>query len=75
MFTFPPERSNSGRGQITLHSSLGTAENRTRAVADVVKSLGEEVIPGIRNEVLTDSDSLNVVKCLYSMVLIAMHLS
>ncbi|KAK9947744.1 hypothetical protein M0R45_003353 [Rubus argutus] len=50
VFTFPPERSNSGRGQINLHSSLGSAENRTRAVADVVKSLGEEVIPGIRNE-------------------------
>ncbi|XP_027070811.2 nudix hydrolase 20, chloroplastic-like isoform X2 [Coffea eugenioides] len=35
---------------VTLHSSLTTAEDRTRAVGDVVKCLGEELIPGIRNE-------------------------
>ncbi|XP_050373696.1 nudix hydrolase 20, chloroplastic-like isoform X2 [Argentina anserina] len=43
VFTFLP-------GQVTLHSSLRTAEDRTRAVGDVIKSLGEELIPGIRNE-------------------------
>ncbi|KAL6984832.1 Nudix hydrolase 20, chloroplastic [Sarracenia purpurea var. burkii] len=29
---------------------LMTSEERTRAVAGVVKSLGEKLIPGIRNE-------------------------
>ncbi|BFG39486.1 hypothetical protein CerSpe_257600 [Prunus speciosa] len=50
VFTFPPENSNSNGSSITLHSSLSTAEDRTRAVGDVIKSLGEEHIPGIRNE-------------------------
>ncbi|XP_031737766.1 nudix hydrolase 20, chloroplastic isoform X2 [Cucumis sativus] len=36
---------------LTLHESLKTPEDRTRAVGDVVKCLGEEVIPGTRNEV------------------------
>lgn len=31
---------------------LSTPEDRTEAVADVVKCLAEEFIPGIRNEVL-----------------------
>ncbi|PIN04160.1 Thiamine pyrophosphokinase [Handroanthus impetiginosus] len=35
---------------IALHPVLSTPEDRTGAVADVVKSLGEELIPGIRNE-------------------------
>ncbi|XP_004288683.1 PREDICTED: nudix hydrolase 20, chloroplastic-like [Fragaria vesca subsp. vesca] len=43
VFTFLP-------GKVTLHSSLSSAEDRTRAVGDVIKSLGEESIPGIRNE-------------------------
>ncbi|XP_062010618.1 nudix hydrolase 20, chloroplastic-like [Rosa rugosa] len=43
VFTFTP-------GQVTLHSSLSSPEDRTRAVGDVVKSLEEELIPGIRNE-------------------------
>ena len=36
---------------VTLRPTLATPEERTRAVADVVKCLGEELIPGIRNEV------------------------
>ncbi|XP_015902476.3 nudix hydrolase 20, chloroplastic [Ziziphus jujuba] len=36
--------------QVTLHSSLKTSEDRTRAVGEVIKSLGEKLIPGIRNE-------------------------
>ncbi|KAJ1289271.1 hypothetical protein BS78_02G151400 [Paspalum vaginatum] len=34
---------------VSLHSSLRTPEDRTRAIGDVIKSLGE-MIPGIRNE-------------------------
>lgn len=37
-------------GHITLHSVLKTPEDRTAAVGDVVKYLGEAIIPGIRNE-------------------------
>ncbi|XP_057967984.1 nudix hydrolase 20, chloroplastic-like [Malania oleifera] len=37
-------------GYVSLHSLLRTPEDRTRAVGDVVKCLGEELIPGIRNE-------------------------
>lgn len=50
-----------------MHSELRTVADRTRAVADVVKSLGEELIPGIRNEVLVSltialwSDSSRIV--------------
>jgi flagellar motor component MotA len=36
---------------VSLHSSLRTPEERTHAVGDVIKNLGE-MIPGIRNEVL-----------------------
>lgn len=46
MFTFPRDDS------VQLHESLKTPEDRTDAVGDVVKCLGEEVIPGTRNEVL-----------------------
>ncbi|KAH7853520.1 hypothetical protein Vadar_003513 [Vaccinium darrowii] len=35
---------------VTLHPMLVTAEERTTAVADVVKRLGAELIPGTRNE-------------------------
>ncbi|KAJ0031015.1 hypothetical protein Pint_13124 [Pistacia integerrima] len=35
---------------VTLNSKLKTAEDRTKAVGEVIKCLGEEVIPGIRNE-------------------------
>ena len=37
---------------IMLHPVLRTPNERTKAVGDVVKCLGEEVIPGIRKEVL-----------------------
>ncbi|KAF3441945.1 hypothetical protein FNV43_RR15861 [Rhamnella rubrinervis] len=35
---------------VTLHSSLRTAEDRTEALGEVTNSLGEKLIPGIRNE-------------------------
>lgn len=44
VFTFPRDDS------VQLHESLKTPEDRTDAVGDVVKCLGEEVIPGTRNE-------------------------
>lgn len=37
-------------GHVTLQSALKTPEHRTEALGNVVKCLGEEVIPGIRNE-------------------------
>jgi hypothetical protein len=36
---------------VSLQSSLRTPEDRTHAIGEVIKSLGE-MIPGIRNEVL-----------------------
>ncbi|KAK4391649.1 Nudix hydrolase 20, chloroplastic [Sesamum angolense] len=52
VFTFPK---NTSRGShfgchIELHPKLTTSEDRTKAVGDVVACLGEELIPGIRNE-------------------------
>ncbi|KAL0345254.1 UNVERIFIED_CONTAM: Nudix hydrolase 20, chloroplastic [Sesamum radiatum] len=52
VFTFP---SNSSCGShfgchVELHPKLTTSEDRTKAVGDVVACLGEELIPGIRNE-------------------------
>ncbi|KAL8497937.1 hypothetical protein ACS0TY_021331 [Phlomoides rotata] len=35
---------------VALHSTLSTPEDRTKAVGEVIKCLGEELIPGIRNE-------------------------
>ena len=58
VFTFLP-------GRVTLHDSLSTAEDRTRAVGDVVKSLGEELIPGIRNEVLLVLNESDTVLCVF----------
>lgn len=54
IFTFPEDNSQETcfGDHVKLHPSLKTPEDRTRAVADVVKCLGEELIPGIRNEVL-----------------------
>ncbi|KAJ9548923.1 hypothetical protein OSB04_021466 [Centaurea solstitialis] len=46
---------------VTLQSALKTPERRTEALKNVVKRLGEKVIPGIRNEVLT---LISVPKCL-----------
>lgn len=53
LFKFLPGSSNGGYhgGQVTLSSSLKTPEDRTKAVGEVVKNLGEQLIPGIRNEV------------------------
>lgn len=54
VFIFPRDDSYGGRigAHVTLHPMLGKPEDRTGAVGDVVKCLGEELIPGIRNEVL-----------------------
>ncbi|KAL2929281.1 Nudix hydrolase 20 chloroplastic, partial [Bienertia sinuspersici] len=35
---------------ITLHPTLKSPEDRTSAVANVIKCLGKELVPGIRNE-------------------------
>ncbi|KAL9258744.1 Nudix hydrolase 20, chloroplastic-like protein [Drosera capensis] len=35
---------------VTLQPTLGTYQDRTSAVGDVIRSLGEDVIPGVRNE-------------------------
>ncbi|XP_038878620.1 nudix hydrolase 20, chloroplastic-like [Benincasa hispida] len=50
VFTFPRDDSVEFGACLTLHESLKTPEDRTHAVGDVVKCLGEEVIPGTRNE-------------------------
>ena len=54
MFIFPQDNSYGGRigSHVTLHPMLRTPDDRTNAVGDVVKCMGEELIPGIRNEVL-----------------------
>ena len=54
MFIFPQDNSYGGHigSHVTLHPMLRTPDDRTNAVGDVVKFLGEELIPGIRNEVL-----------------------
>lgn len=54
VFIFPEDKKFGGNFgyHVSLHSLLSTSEDRTRAVADVVNYLGEELIPGIRNEVL-----------------------
>ncbi|KAJ8570565.1 hypothetical protein K7X08_037537 [Anisodus acutangulus] len=48
VFIFPQDDSHFGC-HCTLHPNLRTPEDRTEAVANVIKSLGE-LIPGIRNE-------------------------
>ncbi|KAM4125257.1 hypothetical protein ACB094_01G295300 [Castanea mollissima] len=52
VFIFPQDNSYGGRigSHVTLHPMLRTPDDRTNAVGDVVKCLGEELIPGIRNE-------------------------
>ncbi|RWR84737.1 nudix hydrolase 20, chloroplastic isoform X3 [Cinnamomum micranthum f. kanehirae] len=52
VFTFPQNNNNDGHsdGSITLHPSLQSPDNRTAAVGDVIKVLGEELVPRIRNE-------------------------
>ncbi|XP_031109389.1 nudix hydrolase 20, chloroplastic-like isoform X1 [Ipomoea triloba] len=52
VFVFPKDNSYGSHFgcHVTLHPLLKTPEDRTAAFAEVVKSLGEELIPGIRNE-------------------------
>ncbi|KAB1201406.1 Nudix hydrolase 20, chloroplastic [Morella rubra] len=51
VFVFPEDNCYGGRiGHATLHPMLRKPEDRTSAVGDVIKSLAEELIPGIRNE-------------------------
>ncbi|GFP90603.1 nudix hydrolase 20 chloroplastic [Phtheirospermum japonicum] len=52
VFTFPENPRYSGKWgcHVELHPALITPEDRTKAVGDVVKCLGEQLIPGIRNE-------------------------
>lgn len=52
VFLFPRDVLHDGQfnWHITLHPSLKSPENRTSAVANVINCLGEELIPGIRNE-------------------------
>ncbi|XP_022749760.1 nudix hydrolase 20, chloroplastic-like isoform X2 [Durio zibethinus] len=48
---FVVSKDNCDGGQVTLHRMLKSAEDRTRAVGEVIKCLAEkELIPGIRNE-------------------------
>ncbi|KAI3771548.1 hypothetical protein L6452_02713 [Arctium lappa] len=44
-------------GHVTLQSALKTPKCRTEALENVVKCLGEEVIPGIRNELFPVTSS------------------
>ncbi|KAI0508142.1 hypothetical protein KFK09_014276 [Dendrobium nobile] len=50
VFTFMLDKDSSAVGaHVKLHSSLKTPEDRTSAVGDIIKCLGD-LIPGIRNE-------------------------
>ncbi|KAL7134741.1 hypothetical protein ABFS83_11G045900 [Erythranthe nasuta] len=52
VFTFPEDSSYGGNFgcHVGLHPLLSAPDDRTEAVGHVVKCLGEDVIPGIRNE-------------------------
>ena len=54
VFVFPIDKNNGGPygDFVSLHPTLKTADERTSAVGYVVERLGEEQIPGIRDEVL-----------------------
>ncbi|XP_022894966.1 nudix hydrolase 20, chloroplastic-like isoform X1 [Olea europaea var. sylvestris] len=45
---------------ITLHPRIRTIEDRTSALEYVIKSLGEELVPGIRNELYPVKSSFGV---------------
>ncbi|XP_052182167.1 nudix hydrolase 20, chloroplastic-like isoform X2 [Diospyros lotus] len=62
VFIFPTNNSynNHFGNHVTLHPALRTHEEKTRAVADVVKCLGEEIIPGIRNELYPVTSSFGI---------------
>jgi len=51
VFVFPKDGGPFGHC-VSLHPLLKTAEERTSALGYVIEHLGEEHIPGIRNEVL-----------------------
>ncbi|KAL1823865.1 hypothetical protein ACET3Z_010643 [Daucus carota] len=52
VFIFPEDDSQAIHfgDHVRLHPALTTPEDRTYAVGDVIECLGEEMIPGIRNE-------------------------
>ncbi|KAF8400752.1 hypothetical protein HHK36_014052 [Tetracentron sinense] len=60
VFIFPQDKSYDSHfgGCVTLHPSLRSPEDRTGAVKYVIKCLGEEFIPGIRNELYPVTSSL-----------------
>ncbi|XP_042482601.1 nudix hydrolase 20, chloroplastic-like isoform X1 [Macadamia integrifolia] len=62
VFVFGEENSYSShcRGYVTLHPLLGSPEDRTGAVGDVIKCLGEGLIPGIRNELYPVKSSFDM---------------
>ncbi|KAK9715300.1 hypothetical protein RND81_06G155800 [Saponaria officinalis] len=59
VFLFPHDDSNNSHfgWHVTLHPSLKTPADRTSVVAGVINCLGEEVIPGIRNELFPVTSS------------------
>uniref|UniRef100_A0A2N9H2L6 DUF4743 domain-containing protein n=1 Tax=Fagus sylvatica TaxID=28930 RepID=A0A2N9H2L6_FAGSY len=63
VFLFPQDSSYGGHigGHVTLHPMLRTPENRTSAVGDVIKCLGEELIPvrSLFPWLITDSTGFN----------------
>lgn len=63
VFTFPddPRYSSNFGFHVALHPLLSAPEDRTEAVGHVVKRLGEELIPGIRNEVLLIANYLTTL--------------
>ncbi|KAG9459328.1 hypothetical protein H6P81_003836 [Aristolochia fimbriata] len=62
VFTFPKDGNplNVAGDYIALHPSLDRPEVRTEAVGDVIKQLGEQVFPGIRNELYPVTSSFGM---------------
>ncbi|XP_043723397.1 nudix hydrolase 20, chloroplastic-like isoform X5 [Telopea speciosissima] len=62
VFVFGEDNSYSShcRGYVTLHPLLGSPEDRTGAVGDVIRCLGERLIPGIRNELYPVKSSFDM---------------
>ncbi|KAF3962223.1 hypothetical protein CMV_013234 [Castanea mollissima] len=54
VFIFPQDNSYGGRigSHVTLHPMLRTPDDRTNAVGDVVKCLGEELIPAVPCDII-----------------------
>ncbi|KAJ4708385.1 nudix hydrolase 20, chloroplastic-like [Melia azedarach] len=60
VFVFSEKNGGRFGSHVTLNSKLRTAEERTKAVGEIVKCLGEEeLIPGIRNELYPVSSSFD----------------